>query len=755
MGPNQPKLPAGPQQNMSVNELDQANFPSTTTEMSDTTLADTFAILGKRKWLLIVAVLLGLGYGYNQARNAPKPYIATGRIQVRPGASNEFRVSSFSSSDDDFTRLQTEVAILRSDSLMLTVARELHLQDDPVFLQATGPVTHRNLDDPGVRQQVVGQLKGGLGVKLVTNTDIIEISYSSLSPKLSATVVNTVINDYIQRSFQTRFASTQRVSEWLSSQLDDLKQQVETSQEQVMDMQKRLGVLGFDTSKSQISSQLEDLTRAASEARIQRIVAEARYRILSASDPNSANFADNTTSNPALASLRGQQAQSATEFAQLTALYGPNYPLVKQARARLNEIEKAIEAEQARSINLAKQTYTAARTNEDMVNSALEGQKNDAYNLRDDLVQYTIRQREFDSNRTLYEGLLQRLRAAGIQAGLESSEIDIVDIAMLPATPSVAPARTAIITSTVFALILAISLAFLLESLDTGLRSIAEIEALTELPSLAIIPTARRSREREGQEALSPAMRNITVLREPKSPFSEAFRALRTSLLLSTAGHPPKIILVSSATPAEGKTTTATNIACVLAQRDAKVLLMDADLRRPTVHHRFGLTGKIGVSTVLTGATTLEAALQRTPELPNLDVLAAGPVPPFPTEMLSSEAMSSLLERCTHLYTHIIIDSPPILSVTDGVILARLSDAVAMVIRHGKTNKNVVRRCRDLLVRAGAPVTGIVVNAVDLKSPDYFSYYGSRNYSYYGVDSTGWEPSSTARKTRLPNPNEE
>ena len=753
MGPNQPKLPAGQQHTMPVNELDQANFPGTSTEISDTSVADTLAILGKRKWLLIAAVLLGLGYGYNQARNAPKPYIATGRIQVRPGASNEFRVSAFSSSDDDLTRLQTEVTILRSDSLMLTVARELHLQDDPIFLQATGPVTHRSLDEPAVRQEVVGQLKGGLGVKLVTNTDIIEISYSSLSPKLSATIVNTVINDYIQRSFQTRFASTQRVSEWLSSQLDDLKQQVETSQEQVMDMQKRLGVLGFDASKSQISAQLEDLTRSASEARIQRIVAEARYRILSASDPNSANFADNITANASLGALRAQQAQGATEFAQLTALYGPNYPLVKQARARLNEIEKAIATEQARSINLAKQTYVAARTNEDMVNSALEGQKNDAYNLRDDLVQYTIRQREFESNRTLYEGLLQRLRAAGIQAGLESSEIDIVDIAMLPATPSVAPARSAIITSTVFALILAISLAFLLESLDTGLRSIAEIEALTELPSLAIIPTARRARD--NQDSLSPALRNITVLREPKSPFSEAFRSLRTSLLLSTAGHPPKIILVSSATPSEGKTTTATNIACVLAQRDAKVLLIDADLRRPTVHHRFGLTGKVGVTTVLTGASTLESALQRIPELPNLDVLAAGPVPPFPTEMLSSEAMSSLLDRCTHLYTHIIIDSPPILSVTDGVILARLADAVAMVIRHGKTNKNVVRRCRDLLVRAGAPVTGVVVNAVDLKSPDYFSYYGSRNYSYYGVDSSGWEPSTTARKNRLPKRNEE
>ena len=226
---------------------------------------------------------------------------------------------------------------------------------------------------------------------------------------------------------------------------------------------------------------------------------------------------------------------------------------------------------------------------------------------------------------------------------------------------------------------------------------------------------------------------------QPKSQFAEAFRSLRTSLLLSTAGHPPKIIVLTSATPSEGKTTAASNLAAILAQRDTRVLLIDGDLRRPNIHHRFGLNGKVGLTTVLTRATTLEETVQNVPEIPNLDILPSGPVPPFPTEMLSSGAMEAVLKRCAELYDYVVIDSPPILSVTDGVILSRQADAVVLVVRHGKSSKHVVRRARDILLRSGAGITGIVLNAVDLNSPEYYGYYGYSGYSYASVDSDSWE----------------
>ena len=716
------------------------------TAVADTTLSEALITLRKRRWILVAAVILGLIYGVYKALTQPKVYESYGRIEVRTGSSNEYRVSAIQGGQDSSNKLLTEVAILNSDSLMLTVARSMNLENNPDFLETKGPIGHSSLEEPSVRQATIQRLQNNLHIALVAKTDIIRISYSGLSPKLATEIVNRVISAYMQRSYETRYASTQRVSQWLSSQLDDLKQQVETSQEQMMDLQRRLGVLGFDPTHNQISNSLEDLSRAAGQARLARIIAESRFRILSGMDPDTMEGSIEATPGtiPGLLSqLRGQLASARANYAQLETTLGPNHPQAKAAKAQMDEYEKEITSEQNRLMVQAKQAFVIAKANEDQTTGALESEKTDAYKLRDDLVEYTIRQREFESNRTLYEGLLQRLRTAGVQAGLESLEIDIVDQALIPAHPVLQPQSTIILTTLVFSLLGGVVVAFLMESLDTGLRSVAEIEAVTELPSLAIIPrTKRASVEQAG--TLTTAQRNVSVLTQPKSQFAESFRALRTSLLLATTGRPPKVLLFTSATPSEGKTTVCTNLACVLAQGDARVLIIDADLRRPNVHHRFGLNARVGLTTLLTGATTIQESIQAVPEIPHLDVLPSGPVPPFPTEMLSSEAMQTLLAKVCEGYTHVLIDSPPILSVTDGVVLARDADAVVLVVRHGKSSKHVVRRARDLLVRSGAPITGVVLNAVDLNSPEYYGYYGYSGYSYSSVDAGSWEPTETS-----------
>jgi succinoglycan biosynthesis transport protein ExoP len=710
--------------------------------VADTTLSEALITLRKRRWVLITAVLLGLAYGIYKAETQPKMFDAYGRIQVRAGSSNEYRVSAVTGyGSDTASKLLTEIEILKSDTLMLTVAREMDLVNNQDFLEQKKPGPHININDPAVRQSTVHRLQSNLHITLVPKTDIIQISYSSLSPKLAADIVNKVISTYIQRSYETRFASTQRVSEWLSGQLDDLKQKVENSQERMMDLQRRLGILGFDPNHNQISTSLEDLSKAQGAAKLARIIAESRYRVLSGMDPDTIEGSLASTPGTApgeLGQLRSQLASAKANYAQLEATLGPNHPQAKAVKAQIDEITKEIDAEQSRLLLEAKQNYVVARANEDQTTAALEAEKADAYKLRDDLVEYTLRQREFESNRTLYEGLHQRLQTAGVQAGLESLEIDVVDQAFPPANPTLKPQSSIILTALIFGLLGGIVVAFLMESLDTGLRSIAEIESITELPSLAVIPRGRRS-SADQAASLSTAQRNISVLTQPKSQFAESFRALRTSLLLSTTGHPPKFILFTSATPSEGKTTMASNLAAILAQRDTRVLLIDGDLRRPNIHHRFGLNGKTGLTTVLTGGTTLEETVQTIPEIPNLDILPSGPVPPFPTEMLSSEAMENLLRHCGEVYSYVVIDSPPILSVTDGVILARQADAVVLVVRHGKSSKHVVRRARDLLLRSGAPITGIVLNAVDLNSPEYYGYYGYSGYSYSSVDSESWE----------------
>lgn len=716
---------------------------------ADSTLTDSWVTIRKRKYVILGCALLGMVYGWYKASTQPRLYDASSTIEIHVGASNQYKISPTGNSVSESTSITTQVAILKSDSLMLAVARDLNLANNPDFM---GPsTTFRNVDDPVVRQVVVSALQGDVSVNAIPRTDLVNIHCSSGNPKLSADIVNKVVAEYILRSFQSRADATKRVSEFFSNQLTDLKQEVLNSQQQMLDLQKRLGVLGFDPSLNEITTNLADLSHAAQTAELARIEAETKYRELASMNRPTLDIATDNLKANTIAALRAQLESAQTQLAQADVLQGRNNPKEKVLRREIESLKQQITAEEDRAVADAKQAYLAAKAQEDQTKSVLEAKQNDAYKLRDDLLAYNLQQREFEANRTLYDGLNQRLRTAGVESGLESTEIDIVDPALPPLGPTLKPRSTIMIVDTTVMAVFGIILAFLLDSLDQGLRTVAEIESVSGLPSLALVPRGRRSgAEGSGN---SVVLRNIGLLANPKSQFAEAFRALRTSLLLSVAGGEPKVILLTSATPSEGKTTVSVNLACVLAQRNVRVLLIDADLRRPTVHHRFGLNGKVGLTSVLTGSVPLEQALQRVPEVPQLDILVSGPVPPFPTEMLSSQTMHELLEKCRGIYTHIVMDSPPLLSVTDSVVLAREANAVVMIVRHGKSSKHALRRGRDLLQRSGSRLTGIVLNAVDLSSPEYYSYYGYYGYTAYsaaGVDSAGWESqggdATTARK---------
>ncbi|HEX4156485.1 MAG TPA: polysaccharide biosynthesis tyrosine autokinase [Acidobacteriaceae bacterium] len=713
---------------------------------ADTTLSDALLTIRKRKYVIGIIALLGLLYGFYKGTTQPRLYDAFGTIEIRSGSSNQFRINS-SGNYESSSSLATQVAIIKSDTVLLTVARDLDLPNNAAFTGYNGPSRHLSLDDLNVRQSTLNTMSSDITVTVVPKTDLVKISCSTLDPKLSADIVNRLIKEFIQRSLQSSYEAEQRVSGFLEGQLRDLKQQVENEQEQLIDLQKHIGVLGFDPQHNEIQSTLDDLTKASGAAQLNRIQQQSRFHTLSTMNPDALDGSIGSQVGgglpSALPGLRSNREQLLAQLAMLSTTLGPKNDQIKALRAQINTLSQQIAQEQDRLLDQAREAYVAARDDEQQTNAALEAEKAEAYKLRDDLVEYTLRQRDFESNRTLYESLSQRLRTAAIEAGLESTEIDIIDIAVPPVFPSLRPRSSMMLVDTLIMLALGILVAFLLENLDTGIRTVAQIESISGLPSLALIPRIRRS-PADGA-AQTVVQRSLGVIANPMSQFAESFRALRTSLLLSVAGREPKVILLTSATATEGKTTVAMNLACVLAQRDVRVLLIDADLRRPTVHHRFGINGKVGLSSVLTGSISLEEAVQQVAEIPKLDILVSGPVPPFPTEMLGSEAMHRLLEHCRGLYTHVLLDSPPLLSITDSVILAREADAVVMVVRQGKSNKHAVRRARDLLLRSGSKISGTVLNAVDLNSPEYYAYYGYSGYSGYasaGVDSKAWESRS-------------
>ena len=725
----------------------QAGFATTSTE---TTLSEALLVLRRRKWVLVATVVLGLLYGLYQSTTQPILYTASGRLQIGSGATAAYREPGSTFGEN----LNNELLVLQSESLMMTVGRELDLANNPAFFGIKGTLPHRSMDDPNVRQAVVGTLLGASKVSVIPGTQVVVISYVSGDANLSSEIVNGIMDAYIQRSFESRVASTNRVSKWLGNQLSDLKKQVESSQEQLIDMQRRLGVLGlsFDPTRppsTESTAKVDALSAAASTARIARILAESKYRTLQSANPgNLEGLLDASGLDGELSRLRGDIATAKAQIAEDAVTVGQRNPKLEAEKRHLAELEREVSTEQSRLLSQAHDAFVAAQANEQQTEASLDEAKNQAYQLRDSLVEYTLRQREYETNRSLYDSLSSRLRGAGVQAGLSSLEIDVIDRAQRPSAPTLRPTSSILLQTGIFGLVAGVVLAFLLESLDTGMRSVADVENIIQLPSLAVVPRTKRPGVEVGS-GQSIAKSNIGVLGTSKSQFSEAIRSLRTSLLLATTGHPPKVIIITSSTPAEGKTTVSTNLACVLAQKESRVLLIDTDMRRPAVHHRFGLNGRVGLSSVLSGAATLESALMQVPEVPNLDILCSGPVPPFPTEMLSSQQMHDMLAFCRDKYTHIVIDTPPILSVTDGVIMSRQGDALALVIRHGKTSRHVARRSRDVLLRAGAPLTGVVFNAVDMNSPEYQTYYGYSGYGYGNTDAESWDAGSPSETTSV------
>jgi len=714
--------------------IPQVAFHDLLTEVGSFTNFQQF--LRKRIWIILGVFVFGLAAAETMNLVVRPKYTALAQIEIVPDLSSEFSISQMSSllsgsGSQTSEKMNTEIQILQSPTLELSTIQALHLEKNPLFApKKVGPPW--NLALPADRGALEGAFGSALNVERFQTTDIIQVEVTT--PALSGLIANTLIDKYIERSFQSNYAATQRISGWLNTQLDGLRKNLESSQSNMVGYQKDLGLVGLSLygrgengSGSILTSSLDEMIKQSADAGVNRMMKEALYNAIKDSPPD---VVDTTAmlADPELLASKQSLLQLQNEYASMSNTYGKAYPKLQALQSQIDDLKKKIADEERNAVAAAQKEYEAAKAYEGTLNKALDGQEQLLFGKGEQAAKFEFALEQYESNRLLYDGLQERLQQAAVLSGLHSTSIQIVDSADIPSSPSFPRKRVNLAIGGAVGLLLGFGLALLAEGLDVNLKTITEIEEGLGLPLLTAIPAVKT-------EEITPEIfreHAIATAGTSWSRIAEALRSMRTSILLSSPGSPPKAILIASARPSEGKSSIATLFGITLALGGSRVLVMDADLRRPSVHLRFRTGKHSGLSSVLSGKSELREAVVEWPALPNLHLMPAGPTPPLPSELLGSRQMQDLFVTLRQEYDFVILDTPPVLAVTDALVISRLTDAVILVVRYGIVQRHVAQRAIDLLERAGAHLLGVAINAVDFKTPEYSEYYGRKYSDYYG-----------------------
>jgi capsular exopolysaccharide synthesis family protein len=569
-------------------------------------------------------------------------------------------------------------------------------------------------------------------------TRLIDISFSHTDPQMAAKIVNNVADTFVLSNLEKKTDTGSTAGDFLQKRIAELQSQIRNGEERLINYAKNHQILSLDASQNTVVERLVGLNKQLLEAENDRELAESAYRAAQApgakeaiaEDSNAKKFIDDA--NLKLADLQQKRAQLLVENTE-------EWPEVKEIDKQIAALEGKIKEASSRAgtvvITNLETKYRQAKSRQDALRKAFEQQRAETITQNEAAINYRIIQQEIDTNKELLNGLLQRSKENDVVLAGTPNNVRVVDYAIAPDEP-VGPRRLlGIALAFMLSLAFGVGLAFFLEYLDDTVRSAEDLENLLHLPALALIPAVEGLKNRRrllpGSNALQRQNGNgnahgeLLINAEARSPLAEAYRQLRTSVLLSSAGRPPRTLLITSSVPSEGKTTTSINTAITLAQTGAKVLIIDADMRRPRVHTTFEMENRHGLSTILSSEMS-EAevlAIIQQHEVSGLHLLTSGPIPPNPAELIGSEQMRRLITTLESTFTHIVIDSPPISSFTDGVLIATMVDGVLLVVHSGKTSRNLVRRSRQFLQDVGAKIFGVVLNNVDLSRQDYYYYH--------------------------------
>jgi len=701
-----------------------------------------WAIL-KRKWLVLFIFALIVFVSVIYTIRQPKIYAATAIVEIDIQADrvlsnvNEVHQLGDVSYFDNQTYYQTQYDIIRSRTVAEMVVERLHLDSYPLFLGLENITDEAELQEKLKKANPVAILKANLMVIPRRDSRLVDIRYTGRDPQLVATIANTIAEAYIEQNLGRKLSSTRNAINWLTEQIQDLKGKLEISERELYEFRKANDIisLGMGERVNIIGVRLEELSRQVSQAEMRVMDAKAKYKSTIKGIPKSGKIEDiasvSINENPLIKELKTTLVKLDNSYSELRVKYKDKHPDVQLIKSQLKKTRDSLRQEITNIVDGQKSNYLAAETSLKEVKKELEAAKDQAMNLTGKSVTYNRLLREKESNQSVFEQVLVRLKEIDLSGMLKVNNIRMLDEAKTPTVPIKPKVKLNIIIGILMGLLISIGTALLLEVMDKTLKSTEDVERFLHIPLLGVIPRVPHNEYTE----LAAKHRNfidIFSFLNPQSSLAECCRTVRTNLSFISPGKPLKRILVTSASPREGKTTIVSNLGITIAKTGKKVLLLDSDIRRPRIHKAFDIHNEYGLSNVIMGTMTIDEAIRQTP-VENLDILTCGAIPPNPAELLGSEEFKAIINSLDERYDWIFFDSPPVIAVTDSSILSGLVDGVILVVKHGKTLREVAIRAKKQMSDIKANLLGAILNDLDLDNREtgnyYYHYY--HRYGYY------------------------